>query len=122
MHAGQFLETGTQLTTLQGVDGAANVDFAVAQSVAASLKVGEQVQIIGTNESTPITARVVAVDARVDPTTRNAAVRARIDDLRLAPAPGASGDPWELDRHATVARLDFARRYRKPTIHCGRLA
>jgi len=90
VHAGQFLETGTQLTTLQGVDAAANVDFAVAQSVAASLKVGEQVQIMGTNDSTPITARVVAVDARVDPSTRNATVRSRIDHLRLAPAPGAS--------------------------------
>jgi membrane fusion protein (multidrug efflux system) len=34
-------------------------------------------------------ARVIAVDARVDPTTRNAAVRARIEDAN-GPAPGAS--------------------------------
>lgn len=90
VHAGQFLETGTQLTTLQGVGEAANVDFAVAQSVAASLKVGEQVRVIGSADSTPVAARIVAIDARVDPTTRNAAVRARLDDAALAPAPGAS--------------------------------
>ena len=90
VHVGQFLETGTQLTTLQGVDDAANVDFSVAQSVAATLKVGELVQVIATSDSTPIVARIVAVDARVDPDTRNAMVRARMDNIGLASAPGAS--------------------------------
>jgi membrane fusion protein (multidrug efflux system) len=90
VHVGQFLETGTQLTTLQGVDAAANVDFDVAQSVAATLKVGQPVQVFGASDATPITARIAAIDARVDPGTRNAVVRARIDDAHLAPAPGAS--------------------------------
>ena len=90
VHVGQFLETGTQLTTLQGVDAAANVDFDVAQSVAATLKVGQPVQVVGASDATPITARIAAIDARVDPSTRNAVVRARIDDAHLAPAPGAS--------------------------------
>ena len=90
VHVGQFLETGTQLTTLQGVNDAANVDFSVAQSVAATLKVGELVQVIATSDSTPIAARIVAVDARVDPNTRNAMVRARMDDVGLTSAPGAS--------------------------------
>jgi len=90
VHPGQFLETGTQLTTLQGVDEAANVDFAVAQAVAAGLKVGEEVRVIGTSDSTPVAARIVALDARVDPTTRNAMVRARLKDAHLTPAPGAS--------------------------------
>src|SRR5207247_7453843 len=30
VHPGQYLNEGTELTTLQGVDAAANVDFAVA--------------------------------------------------------------------------------------------
>jgi membrane fusion protein (multidrug efflux system) len=90
VHAGQFLETGTELTTLQGVDDATNVDFSVAQSVAAGLNVGDQVRIIGTSDSTPVVARVVAIDSRIDPATRNAMVRARLSDARLAPAPGAS--------------------------------
>jgi len=37
-----------------------------------------------------IPARVVAVDARVDPGTRNALVRAELPDLALLPAPGSS--------------------------------
>jgi len=90
VHPGQYLNEGTQLTTLQGVDDAAHVDFAVAQRVAASLRQGEKVQVFATNEATPIAARIVALDARVDPTTRNAMVRARIVDAANAVTPGAS--------------------------------
>jgi len=90
VHVGQFLETGTQLTTLQGVDEAAHVDFAVAQSVAAGLRDGERVRVFAGGDSAPITASIAAIDARVDPTTRNAMVRARIEHAGHAPAPGAS--------------------------------
>jgi membrane fusion protein, multidrug efflux system len=90
VHAGQFLETGTQLTTLQGVDEAAHVDFTVAQSVAAGLRAGERVRVFAGGDAAPISASIVAIDARVDPATRNAAVRARIDHAAQAPAPGAS--------------------------------
>jgi membrane fusion protein (multidrug efflux system) len=38
----------------------------------------------------PITAVIQAIDARVDPATRNATVRARIPDASIAPSPGAS--------------------------------
>jgi len=88
VHPGQYLNEGTELTTLQGVDAAANVDFTVAQTVAAELRPGEPVAVFAANDSRPLTARIVAVDARVDPTTRNAMVRARI--AGHAPAPGAS--------------------------------
>ena len=89
VHRGQYLNEGTELTTLQGVDGAAHVDFAVAQRVAAQLRGGADVQVLTTSDATPIAARIVAVDARVDATTRTAIVRARIGGGR-APAPGAS--------------------------------
>jgi len=88
VHPGQYLNEGTQLTTLQGIDGAAHVDFSVAQQVAAGLRSGEPVQVVTTADSTPITARIVAVDARVDPVTRTTMVRATI--LGAAPAPGSS--------------------------------
>lgn len=88
LHVGQYLNEGTELTTLQGVQAAANVDFTVAQAVAAELRPGESVAVYGTDDSRPTTARIVAIDARVDPTTRNALVRARIPNR--APAPGAS--------------------------------
>jgi membrane fusion protein, multidrug efflux system len=90
VHLGQFLETGTQLTTLQGVDGPVHVDFDVSQSVAAGMRRGEPVRVISGTTATEIPARIVAVDARVDPTTRNAVVRAELPDLPRLPAPGSS--------------------------------
>jgi membrane fusion protein (multidrug efflux system) len=88
VHPGQYLNEGTELTTLQGVAEAAHVDFTVAQRVAAGLRVGDSVQVQGT-DAAPHAARIVAVDARVDPTTRNATVRARLAGA-TTPAPGAS--------------------------------
>ncbi len=89
VHPGQYLNEGTQLTTLQGVDAAAHVDFAVAQQVGAELRAGQTVDVLATSDSTPIAARIVAVDARVDPTTRTTMVRAIIFGAK-APAPGSS--------------------------------
>lgn len=87
VHPGQYLSEGTVLTTLQGVESAENVDFSVSQDVAAGLKVGDTIAV--TVGDTPTTARVVAIDAKVDPTTRNALVRARLTG-KLLPGPGAS--------------------------------
>lgn len=89
VHTGQYLNAGTRLTTLQGVADAAHVDFQVAQQVAEVLHVGDSVDI-STGASSPTVAQIVAIDARVDPSTRNAAVRARIGGATNAPAPGAS--------------------------------
>src|SRR5213596_4179531 len=90
VHPGQYLNEGTELTTLQGIDDAAHVDFTVAQRVAAGLRVGQSVDVFATSDSTSTAARIVAIDARIDPTTRNAMVRARIEGAANAPAPGAS--------------------------------
>ncbi len=89
IHPGQYLEEGTQLTTLQGVDEAVHVDFTVAQEVAARLRSGDTVQIQA-GDAPPIPAELLAVDARVDAATRNAWVRARLEAGAGAPAPGAS--------------------------------
>src|SRR5262245_31457197 len=89
VHPGQYLEEGTTLTTLQGVDDAANVDFSVAQQVAAGLKVGEFVDVFPAESQDAIPARIAAIDARVDAATRNAMVRARIEGLTV-PSPGSS--------------------------------
>jgi membrane fusion protein, multidrug efflux system len=89
VHPGQYLSEGTYLTSLQGVDESAYVDFAVAQQIAAGLRSGEKVQVL-TGSTDPVVATIVATDSRVDPSTRNAAVRAKVSDARLAPPPGAS--------------------------------
>ncbi|OOO02520.1 MAG: Multidrug resistance protein MdtA [Chromatiales bacterium USCg_Taylor] len=90
LHPGQYLEEGTQLTTLQGVDDAVHVAFSVPQLVAASLREGDSVDVFATGDEDPIAAKTIAVDARVDVTTRNAMVRARIEGAANVPAPGAS--------------------------------
>lgn len=88
VHPGQYLNEGTQLTTLQGVGEGAHVDFAVAQAAAAGLRPGDRVEIIADADQV-FRARIVAIDARVDPATRNATVRARITGGHV-PSPGAS--------------------------------
>jgi membrane fusion protein (multidrug efflux system) len=88
VHPGQYLNEGTLLTTLQGIDDAAHVDFTVAQQVAADLREGEWVEVFA-GAATPVRAKIIALDARIDPATRNAVVRARIDGAN-APAPGSS--------------------------------
>ena len=83
VHKGQYLAEGTELTTLQGIDDAVHVDFAVPQRVAAGLKPGDRIAVVA--GAGPIPAAIVAVDARIDPTTRNALVRARLEGSGVAP-------------------------------------
>ncbi|HEX2451462.1 MAG TPA: efflux RND transporter periplasmic adaptor subunit [Gemmatimonadales bacterium] len=90
VHPGQYLDEGTQLTTLQSVGDAVHVDFTVAQRVAGGLQVGDAVEVFVAGDSDPTPARIVALDARIDSTTRNALVRAKIEHVARAPAPGAS--------------------------------
>jgi membrane fusion protein, multidrug efflux system len=89
IHPGQYLNEGTQFTTLQGVDPAAHVDFSVPQMVAGQLKPGDGVEVFVVG-GTPVPAKIVAVDAKVDPATRNAMIRARIDTSAGGPTPGAA--------------------------------
>ena len=90
VHPGQYLSEGTVLTTLQSIDASSNVDFTVAQGVAARLGVGDTVLIVTEQGNAQVPARIVAIDSRVDPVTRNAAVRARIADANHELTPGAS--------------------------------
>jgi len=90
VHVGQYLNEGVLLTTLQGVSDEVNVDFSVPQSVAAALPLGSAVEVFTAEGAEPISARLVAIDAKVDPATRNALVRARISGIKELPSPGAS--------------------------------
>lgn len=90
VHPGQYLNQGTELTTLQGLSDAVHVDFAVTQSVASAIEVGSSVQIRTEDAGPLLPARIVAIDARVDPATRNKTLRARLEGGPNAPSPGAS--------------------------------
>src|SRR5258705_887021 len=87
VHPGQYLNEGTELTTLQGVEGAAHVDFMVSQQVGAQLRVGQQIGVLVGDA--PIAGHIVAVDSRVDPATRTTMVRATIAGSDI-PTPGSS--------------------------------
>ncbi len=113
VHPGQYLGQGTLLTTLQGVDDSTYVDFTVAQQVAESLRAGDEVQVVTRGESKPIPAKIMAIDARVDRATRNAAVRAEIANADQVPAPGASVRvqvPTEEPRLAVVIPASAVRK------------
>jgi membrane fusion protein, multidrug efflux system len=90
VHPGQYLEQGTLLTTLQGVDSTAHVDFTVAQRVAAGLRVGGEVSVQPRDDAAAIAGEIVAIDSRVDPNTRNAVVRAKVTGAADSLAPGGS--------------------------------
>lgn len=89
VHPGQYLEAGTLLSTLQGVDDAAFIDFTVTQQVGQALHEGEPVEIVLSKDSPPITAKISAMDSRTDAVTRNTLVRATLTASDLPP-PGAS--------------------------------
>ena len=88
VHPGQYLEEGTELTTLQGIDGAVHVDFTVTQSVAAGLREGDEVDVISGGK--PVVAKITALDSRVNSKSRSAVIRAKIEDAKNAPTPGSS--------------------------------
>lgn len=90
VHSGQYLDQGAELTTLQGVAEQVNIDFSVAQRVVDGLRVGDWVDVLMGGGVTPSKARIVAIDSRIDPATRNAMVRARLIDGDAVVAPGAS--------------------------------
>jgi RND family efflux transporter MFP subunit len=75
VHPGQYLNEGTALTTLQSVDDAVHVDFTVPQDVAAELQKGDRIEVFANGAATPTSAKVAAIDARVDRATRNTTVR-----------------------------------------------
>lgn len=91
IHKGQYVEAGTELTTLQGVDEAVHVDFQVPQEVATTVKPGVTVEILSSPSVPPVAAKVIALDSRADLDTRNVAVRARVESAgENALAPGSA--------------------------------
>lgn len=118
VHVGQYLSQGTLLTTLQGIDRAVHVDFAVPQfALETGLGPTDKVEVLvaATGARTPkppvsLSAEIVAIDALVDVGTRNAMVRARLATDEHCPSPGSSvrvrvplGDPTELVRIPATA-------------------
>ena len=90
LHPGQYLDEGTEITTLQGLDDAVHVEFPLPQRAAAALAPGAPVEVVTDAEGEPRKASVVAVDARVDEKTRSAWIRALLSDASSGPKPGTA--------------------------------
>lgn len=87
-HEGQYLPSGTQITSLQSVKDYMFVDFTIPQSVAPSLQPGQVISLIA--QDLPLNATILALDSRTDKLTRNVMVRARIDNAPPYIQPGDS--------------------------------
>lgn len=89
VHPGQYLMEGTQVATLTGVSDRVFVDFLIPQSVAAQAVPGMKVPasggVLGPGQHM---LTVEAVDAQVDPRSRNIRVRTSIDDAAQRLRPG----------------------------------
>lgn len=110
LHLGQYLDPGSQITTLQGVADAVHIDFAVTQEVAAQLALGTEVDV--TFAGRDAKAKVTAIDAQVEATTRNTWIRAELTGAPL-PAPGSSvrvHTPLEARQQVVVIPVTAVRR------------
>ncbi len=76
-HVGQYLPEGSVVTTLQGVEGFAHIDFSVPQHVADYVNIGQSIKLL-TTQST-LEAKVIAMDSQADRVTRSVLVRAKLD-------------------------------------------
>lgn len=92
VHPGQYLEEGTELTTLQSIDADVDVDFLLSQEIAPRLALGGDVAFSGGPLSRPASGRIVAIDVRVDQASRHVRVRAEARGLGKMLKPGAFVD------------------------------
>jgi len=84
---GALVSPGTIITTLDAIS-TVNLDFAVPETFLSSLRRGLDIEAEASAYANELfKGTVVAVDSRIDPSTRSVTVRAEIDnaDLRLRP-------------------------------------
>jgi membrane fusion protein (multidrug efflux system) len=85
LHVGQYLDAGSEITTLEGIDDYFDLDFSVPKHISQTMQVGQTVALnIGlmADGVTPqiLPVPIVAMDARADAVSRTMMIRARIQD------------------------------------------
>jgi membrane fusion protein (multidrug efflux system) len=94
VNAGQFVAPGTPIVTLQALDPI-YLDFFLPQQVLEQIKVGQELAVkVDTYPQATFTGRIATIDPKVDPATRNVAVRATLPnrDRKLLPGMFATAD------------------------------
>ena len=79
LHEGQYLEQGTEITTLEGVADSVHIDFTIPAHVADGIRIEDLVKIRYNEDAPVLTAIIVALDSRADPVSRSLMARARLD-------------------------------------------
>ena len=112
VHIGQYLNVGTELTSLQGVDEAVHVDFRVSQLFANQLQVGDVLSVLASADMEPLNGTIIALDSLVDSRTRNTSIRVLINDgQRLTPGSSAVVQvPTEARKDVVVVPASALRR------------
>lgn len=87
-HLGQYLPSGTEIASLQGVQDYKYIDFTIPQMVAQAASIG-QVVTIATSQ-TNYSATIEAFDSRADKLTRNLMARAKLSSAPPLMKPGDS--------------------------------
>lgn len=87
-HEGQFLPSGFDIASLQGIEDYDFVDFMIPQSASGSVRVGDKVQL--RVRSHDLTGEVIALDSRADPNSRNLKARAKVASQPELLLPGDS--------------------------------
>jgi membrane fusion protein (multidrug efflux system) len=114
LQAGAYLDVGTLIVTLQGVDTDAYVDFTLPQDGAAALQVGSTVTLTSAAlTANPATAKIVAEDNSVDAGNRAVRFRAVVAGLGETLRPGTFVDVTAITsqpREAVMVPLAALRR------------
>ncbi len=87
-HEGQFLPSGFNIASLQGIEDYEYVDFMIPQSASDSVRVGDTVQLRVQSHS--LTGEVIALDSRADASSRNLKARAKVASQPEVLIPGDS--------------------------------
>lgn len=87
LEAGQFLDSGTEITRLVGVSEHIWIDFSIPQDNV-SIQVGGEVEVLVGAGQTVLPAEVIARDAAVNVRSRNLRVRARLPEDAADLLPG----------------------------------
>jgi membrane fusion protein (multidrug efflux system) len=85
---GQYVSPGTSIVTLQQLDPIF-VDFPIPEKNVDELKAGQEIEV--TVDAYPghvFKGKIVSIDARIDPNTRNVSVRAQVENNEKSLLPG----------------------------------
>jgi membrane fusion protein (multidrug efflux system) len=88
INAGQYLAPGTPVVTLQALDPIF-LDFFLPQQQLNQIKVGQELAVsVDAYPATKFTGKITTIDPKVDPATRNVAIRATLPNPQRKLLPG----------------------------------